>query len=148
MTIKGPVHENMVLNVHKYKGCQSTNPGDLPKVIAQAVCRIMEEDMGMPVTATEDEYKVGGGLFGSGSVSPAVVFRSKNHPEYATVFAAFKKTGALLEVTVAQNSPTSRNYQKTAQKKLFADKAAAEEEDSYYGAVTQAVDEAIAEVIG
>lgn len=148
MTIKGPVNEAAILDTRRYKGCQSLDPLDAASAVAKAVVNIMEEDMGMPVTISADEYKIGGGLFGTSSISPAIVFRSKQNSNYASVFAAFKKTGAVLEVTIAQNSPTSRNYQKVVQGKLFADKAAAQEEDSYYSAVAQSIDEAITGIIG
>ncbi len=148
MTIKGPVNETMLLDVRRYKGAQGIDPNEAAQLVSDAVSSIMQDDMGMPVNARSDEYKIGGGLFGSGTISPAVVFTSQSFSDYASVFAAFDKTGAILEVTIAQGTPTSRNYQKVAQGKLFSDKTAAQKEDSYYAAVCQAIDEAMTGIIG
>lgn len=142
MTIKGPVSAESTLSVVRYPGAQNVDVEVLRDEVARTVMQSMREDMGMPVTATRDEYKIGGGLFGSASVSPAALFKSKDHPEYASVFAAFTLKGAILEVTVAQYSSTSKNYQKVQQRKMFADKAAAQAEDMYYSAIAQVLGDA------
>lgn len=139
MTIKGPLADEMVLGTKNFTGAQGVDIDSIVNLVAQTVEQTMENEMGMPVSVSRDEYKVGGGLFSSGVVSPAVVFSSKENADYAQVFVSFKRTGGILEVMVAQKTPTSRNYQKVAQGKLFSDKAAAQAEDTYYGAITQAI---------
>jgi|GEM_PF-4577515 len=146
MAIKGPVHEESMVDVKRYKGARDIDPNTLAGEVARRVVELMEEDYGMPVSTTMDEYRVGGGLFGSGSVSPAVAVYSKQHNNYAMFFAAFELTGAVLDVTIAKGTCISRNLIKATEGKLFADKAAAQQEENYYSSVCQALDEAIVEV--
>ena len=143
MTIKGPISEEMILDMQRYPGAQNADIEAVLDYVSNTVETGMDVEMGMPVSVSRDEYRVGGGLFGTGSISPALVFRNKQHSDYATIFVSFKLTGAVLEVMVAQSTPTSRNYQKTQQGKLLADKDAAQREDTYYIALCQVVAEAI-----
>lgn len=143
MTIKGPVSENFTLDVKRYTGCKDIDLEAVISDVAEKVQQAMEEQAGMLVSVSRDEYKVGGGLLSAGTVSPALVFTSRQHPDYAGVFVSFKHTGAILELLVAQKGATTRNYQKVTQGKLFADKAAFEEEDLFYSMLAQFVFEAI-----
>lgn len=143
MSIHGPVSEEWVLDTKRYKGIRGVDLEAVAQEVGRQVTAAMEEEMGMSVQAEQDEYVVGGGLFKAGTSCPAVTFRSTDHPEYAMTFAAFKLTAALLEVTVAQGSPASKNWQKVQAGKMFADKEAAHEEDLFYSALVQCILEAI-----
>ena len=143
MAIMGPKPDDMVLEIKNYKGCLNVDLQEIINHVSSSVAISMETEMGMPVNVSSDTYKIKGGLFSQTIENPALVFSSKNKPEYASIFVSFSKTAGILEVMVAQATLTSRNYQRVAQGKLFSDKASAAEEATYYGALSQAILEAI-----
>lgn len=62
MTIKGPISDDRKLDVRRYKGMKDSELPYMMKYVEEQVVSSMEEDMGMPVRASRDEYKVGGGF--------------------------------------------------------------------------------------
>lgn len=143
MTIQGPKPESYIINTIQIR---NTADWDIPmvmNVVADGVVAAMDKEMGMPVTASIDEYSEGGGFFSKPTISPALAFRSKEHADYTFIFATFKRTGGILEIMIAQGTLPSKNWQRVAAGKLLGKQEEARQEDLFYDVLYEAIQNSI-----